>query len=80
MHMQDMLRDEEDRLRNEIRDGVDQPDSETRLMIEQYERAIQADTARLDGLDRRLRRLEDELAEGREEIAILDEMLQELLE
>jgi chromosome segregation ATPase len=80
MHMQDMLRDEEDRLRNEIRDGVDQPDSETRLMIEQYERAIQADTARLDGLDRRLRRLEDELAEGREEIAILDEMLQELLD
>jgi chromosome segregation ATPase len=80
MHMQEMLRDEEDRLKNEIRDGVDQPESETRLMIEQYERAIEADTARLDGLERRMRRLEDELADGRDEIEILDDTLQELLE
>jgi chromosome segregation ATPase len=80
MHMHEMLRDEEERLREEIRDGADRPDSETRLMIEQFERAIQADTARLEGLERRMRRLEDELADGRDEIEILDEMLQELLE
>jgi len=76
---QEMLRQMEDALSEEIRRGVDQPDSESRQMIPEFERELQIEIARIEELERRMRRLEDELADGRKEIAILDEQLRELL-
>ena len=75
----EMLEQMEDALSEEIRRGVDRPDSESRQMIPQLERELQIEEARAEELERRMRRLEDELADGRREIAILDEQLRELL-
>ena len=75
----EMLRQMEDALSEEIRRGVDRPDSEPRQMIPEFERELQIEIARSEDLDRRMRRLEDELADGRRAIAILDEQLRELL-
>ena len=75
----EMLRQMEDALSEEIRRGVDSPDSEPRQMIPEFERELQIEIARIEDLERRMRRLEDELTDGRREIAILDEQLRELL-
>ena len=77
---QEMLEQAEDLLSDEIRRGVDRPDSEPRQMIPGFERELQIEIARIEELERRMRRLEDELSDGRREIAILDEQLRELLE
>jgi predicted nucleic acid-binding Zn-ribbon protein len=77
---QEMLAQMEDELSEEIRRGVDRPDSEPRQMIPGIERELQIEIGRIEDLERRIRRLEDELAEGRREIAILDEQLRELLD
>ena len=75
----EMLEQMEDALSDEIRRGVDRPDSEPRQMIPQLERELQIEIERIEELERRMRRLDDELADGRREIAILDEQLRELL-
>ena len=67
-------------LDQEIREGVDRPDSGTRNMISEIERVIRTEEAQLDDVRMRVRRLEGELAEQREEIEILDDLLLELIE
>jgi len=76
---QEMLVQMEDALSEEIRRGVDRPDSEPRQMIPELERELQIEVGRIEDLERRIRRLEDELADGRREISVLDEQLRELL-
>lgn len=75
----EMLEQMEDALSDEIRRGVDRPDSEPRQMIPELERELQIQIERIEDLERRMRRLEDELIDGRREIAVLDEQLRELL-
>jgi hypothetical protein len=78
--IQEELEQQEDALSEEMRKGIDHQDSETRRAREQMERILATEMSRADEFQRRVRLLEDELAEGREEIAILDEQLQELLQ
>ena len=70
----------EDVVDEEIRDGVDQAGSEARRMQEQLARVVEMETGRVEEYRRRVIRLEDQLAEGRDEILILDEQLMELLQ
>jgi hypothetical protein len=79
-HIQEMLALEEERISDEIREGTDRPDSGTRNQVKELERVLTVETARIEDLQRRMRQLEDDLAEGREEVLILDEQLRELLE
>lgn len=78
--MKAMLAEQQIVLDDEIRDGIDQPGSDTRQMITALERAIRTEEAQLDDDRMRVRRIEDELAEQREEIEILDDLLLELLD
>ncbi len=55
-------------------------DEGQRLQMQDLERVEAAIEARTDEARLRVRRYEDELAEGREEVEILDEMLLELLD
>jgi chromosome segregation ATPase len=64
----------------EIRDGIDPAGSEARRMQEQLARVIEMEAGRVEEYRRRVMRLEDQLAEGRDEILILDEQLMELLQ
>ena len=75
----EMLEQMEDVVSEQVRRGVDRQDSEAREMIPGIEREMQIEIGRLEDLERRMRRLEDELVDGRREIAILDEQLRELL-
>jgi chromosome segregation ATPase len=79
-HLQETLELEEDRISDEIREGTDRPDSASRTMVKELERVLAVETARIEDLERRMRRLEDDLAEGREEVLVLDEQLQEMLQ
>jgi len=78
--LRDMLSHEEDLLQEEIRAGTDTPDSDTRRMIGELRRVLDTQTSMLELESLRLRQLEDQLADGREEVEILDEMLLEMLE
>lgn len=77
---QEMLEQMEDRVSDDVRRGIDQPDSDARTAVAELERELQIGITRLEDTERRMRRLEDELDQGRREVAILDEKLQELLE
>jgi len=79
-HFQEMIEREKERISDEIREGTDRPDSASRNNVEELERVLTVETARVEELERRMRRLEDDLAEGREEILVLDEQLREMLE
>lgn len=76
----EMLEHHEATLRDEIRRGVDAPDSPTRQMLDELRRVAEVEGARLDHVRDRVHRLEDELAEGRKELIILDEQLRALLQ
>lgn len=78
--IQEMLDDHERALTEEIRDGKDQPDSETRQVMAQLRLALKDVTARYEETQLRQRRLEDDLAEDRERIDDLDDLLREMLE
>jgi hypothetical protein len=78
--IQEELEQTEDQLSEEMRQGVDPKDSDARRAREQMERILATENVRAEEFQRRVRMLEDELAEGREDIAILDEQLQELLQ
>jgi hypothetical protein len=78
--LQDMVEQQEEVVDREVLQGVDQPDSESRGFLAEMELELQVQTSRIEELDRSIRQLQDELAEGREEIEILDEQLRELLE
>jgi hypothetical protein len=49
-------------------------------LIADLELAVKTESDRHEALRRRVRELEDELAEGRERIEILEEFLQQLIE
>jgi septal ring factor EnvC (AmiA/AmiB activator) len=70
----------EDVIAEEVRDGIDKDDSDARRMRDQLDRVLESESARVEEMRRRVLRLEDELADGREEIVILDEQLRELLQ
>ena len=76
----EMLESFREDLQAEMRDGLDQPRSETRRTIGEVEAALRTEETRRDNVVRRIRDLEDEIAEGRERIEELEEVLQELLE
>lgn len=78
--MEQMVEEHEDLLDDEIRDGTDRPGSDTRQYMHQLPQAVASITARYEELQLRQRRLEDELGDGRDEIALLDEALREMLE
>jgi chromosome segregation ATPase len=78
--MQEEREEMEDVIADEVRSGTDQEFSEARRMKDQLDRVIEAEGARVEEMRRRVRKLEDELADGREEILILDEELRELLQ
>ena len=79
-HIEVMRNEAEQEIDDEIRTGVDDPQSETRQMLDTLERMVEPMNARLDEAGLRVRRAEDDLLDGREEIEILDELLMELLE
>ena len=79
-HIEVMLTETEQEIDNEIRAGKDDPDGESRQRLEGLKRAVEPMNARLDEARLRMRRAEDDLLDGREEIEILDETLMELLE
>ena len=78
--MKAMLAEQHVVLDDEIRDGNDQPGSETRSIIGTLERAIRTEEAQLGDERMRVQVLEDDLAEQREEIEILDDLLLEMLD
>jgi chromosome segregation ATPase len=77
---QEMIELEKDMISDEIREGTDRPGSGSRNQVKELERVLTVEAARLEELERRMRALEDDLAEGREEIEVLDEQLQEMLQ
>jgi hypothetical protein len=78
--VREMLEQQQDTLQREIREGTDRPNSDTRRLIADLELAVKTESDRHEALRRRVRELEDELAEGRERIEILEEFLQQLIE
>jgi hypothetical protein len=78
--MKAMLAEQRTALDDEIRDGTDQPESETRRLIVSLERVIRTEEAQLGDELMRVRLLDDDLAGQREEIEILDDLLLEMLE
>ena len=79
VHMESMREQQERELDEIVREGK-QTDDGVRRMLREVELIQTAMEARLFDAQARVRRFEDELAEGREEIEILDEMLLELLD
>jgi chromosome segregation ATPase len=78
--IQEELEQQEEQLSEEMRQGIDPQDSDARRAREQMERILETENSRAEEFERRVRMLQDELAEGQDEIAILDEQLQELLQ
>ncbi len=79
VRVQGMIEESEEQLRAEIRDGTDVPGSGTRRMIDEIERAVGSLGLRTDQYERTVRRLEDDLADGRRQVEILDEVMEQLL-
>ena len=79
VHMESMREQQERELDEIVREGKETDDG-IRRMLREVELMQTAMEARLFDAQARVRRFEDELAEGREEIEILDEMLLELLD
>lgn len=63
-----------------IREGTDRPDSEDRRMLSQIEPALKGLAEQMEIAAMRRRQAEDALAEAREEIEILDDLLADLLD
>ena len=79
VHMESMREQQERELDEIVREGKE-TDEGIRRMLREVELMQTAMEARLFDAQARVRRFEDELAEGREEIEILDEILLELLD
>jgi len=71
---------QERQISRDLRDGTDSPDSEARRMMQKIDTMVEFQAGRLGDNRERMRKLEDQLAEGREEEAILEDMLAELLD
>jgi chromosome segregation ATPase len=78
--LQKMREQNEDALDEEIKAGVDTPRSGTRNMLTDIERTLETREEQIKEARARARRFDDDLAERREEIEVLDDMLMELLE
>lgn len=78
--MKQMLEEQQQVLDDEVREGIDPTVSETRRMVANLERVIRTQEAQVEDGRARIRQLEDELADKREEIEILDDLLLEMLE
>ena len=75
------LREQQERqVSRDVREGSDHPDSEARRMMQKIDATFEYQSSRVEEEQARVRRLEDQLAEGRDEIVILEELLQELLQ
>ncbi len=75
-----MKEQQETYLQEQIKEGVDKPRSETRIMLKDIERSAEF---REEGKKARLLRkqeIENDLAMGRKDTEILDELLMEMLE
>ena len=70
----------QDQLELEIRDGFDDPHSETRKQIKNIRRSRLAQQERLESTRFKLQQLENDLIDDRRTIEVLDDMLMELLE
>ena len=79
VRMESMREQQERELDEIVREGRETDDG-VRRMLREVELVQNAMEARLSNAQSRVRRFEDELADGREEIEILDEMLLELLD
>jgi len=75
-----MREQQEEALDEEIREGVDVPRSETRRLLDDIERSEAGAAERLESVRMRVQQYENDLAHGRREIEILDDMLMDLLE
>lgn len=75
-----MLEQHEERLREEIKDGVDVPRSETRMMLEDIERTLSTQGERLEERTLRARMLETDLAAASRAIERLDARLADRLD
>jgi len=78
--LETMVEQQEEVLGDEIRRGLDQPSSGTRRGLDELRMILRIQSDELDEAESRVRGLEDAMARGRDEIAILDEMLLEMLE
>jgi len=79
-HYQEMLEGAHNQVSDEIRQGRDLvAESEAAQIVAEMERVLVVETAGIEGLERRMRELEDALADGREEVLILDEQLREMM-
>ncbi len=70
----------EQQRREELREGTGLGESDAQRMRNELELMLKVQNERLDEARRRLRAAEDELAENREDIVVLDELLVDLLE
>lgn len=70
----------EEELQQEIRMGLDPAKSDVRRMLDEMETLMRGLKQRSEEAELRKRRYEDEIADARDEIAILDELLLELVE
>jgi chromosome segregation ATPase len=78
--LREFIKQQEEVLDDELRQGIDPDDSEARLYLDDLNREIKVEGTRLEELSMRIRRLQDDIAEEREEIEILDEQLSELID
>ncbi len=74
------MKEQQERQIDESARAGSETDDIARLMLQEIEQVEAAMEARLEDAEARVRRFEDELAEGREEVEILDEILLELLD
>jgi hypothetical protein len=71
---------QEEALQQEIQDGKDSPQSGTRNMLEDIQRSQITAEERLERAQMQVQLLENELASGRRDLEVLDDMLIDLLE
>lgn len=71
---------QEENLREALMNGADAQKEQFRTAVDEMRRFLDIAEKRRDDMSARIRLLEDDLAEGREEIATLDAMLRELVD
>ena len=78
--LENLLEQEENAIDQMVREGRDAPDSPERQMLPRIEAELKLQREQLEATEHRVIDLENDVARGRDQIAILDEQLQELLE
>ncbi len=75
-----MKEQQETFLKEQISEGVDKPRSETRIMLKDIERSVEGFEEKKKDRLLRKQEIENDLAMGRKDTEILDELLMEMLE